>query len=58
MSKKAVTVEQLLESARQGEALTMQMAEAAAADLAQRPKRDEVNDAINAAITGALGRAY
>lgn len=33
MNNKAVTLEQLLESARQGEALTMQVAEATAADV-------------------------
>lgn len=36
MSEKAVTKEQLLESARQSEALTMQVARAAQAELAEK----------------------
>lgn len=44
--KKAVTMYQLLESARQGEALTMQVAQAAQAELNKRPTTEQVNAAV------------
>lgn len=44
--KKAVTMDQLLESARQGEALTMQFAQAAQAELNKRPTTEQINAAV------------
>lgn len=44
--KKAVTMGQLLESARQGEALTMQVAQAAQEELNKRPTTEQVNAAV------------
>lgn len=49
--KKAVTMDQLLESARQGEALTMQVAQAAQAELEKRPTSTVVNEAMDRLFT-------
>lgn len=56
--KKAVTMEQLLESARQGEALTMQVAQAVQEELNKRPTTEQVNAAITAAVSGAMEASY
>lgn len=49
--KKAVTMEQLLESARQSEALAMQVAQAAQAEMEKRPTSTEVNEAMDRLFT-------
>lgn len=56
--KRAVTMDQLLESARQGEALTMQVAQAVQEELNKRPTTEQVNAAITAAVSGAMEASY